>query len=288
MKNTMITSAAFLLTLASIACESEEPAPLTETQTLNLRLDGLEELGDDYVYEGWVMLDGAPVSTGRFSLGEVDTARFELDADDADRVTAFVLSIEPAVGDAPEPSHTKILAGDFADGEAELSVAHGAALGTDFSGAMGAYILETPTSASVMDDYGQGVWFVDAQNHVASLELPELPQGWAYEGWVVGAEGPVSTGQFTMVDIADTDGAGATAGADGAPPFPGQDYIDPAMDLIAGAVVISVEPVPDNSPAPFAIKPLIDHDVQDNGPATLQAMELQDVANVHTGLAWFE
>ena len=288
MKTTHLTIAALLFTASFTACDTETPADITETQTLNIRLDGLEDLGEDYVYEGWVMLDGAPVSTGRFDIADVENATFELEVAEAERVAAFVLTIEPAIGDDPAPSNTKVLAGDFTDSEATLTIDHGAALGTDFSEAMGAYILETPTSGMVMDDYNQGVWFVDAENHVASLDLPELPDGWAYEGWVVGSEGPVSTGQFTSVDGADFDGAGPTAGADGAPPFPGQDYIDPAMDLVAGKVVISVEPVPDNSPAPFAIKPLIDHDVEDSGAATLQEMALQDVAEIHTGIAWFE
>ena len=288
MEKTLITSTALILALSIVACDTDEPVELTETKTLNWRVDGLEDLGDDYVYEGWVMLDGAPVSTGRFGLADVDSVSFELDAEDADRVTAFVLSIEPTVGDDPAPSQTKILGGDFEAGEAELSVGHGAALGTDFSSAMGSYILETPSTASVHEDYTQGVWFVDAHNGVPSLELPALPEGWAYEGWVVGSEGPISTGQFSMSEGADEDGAGATAGADGSPPFPGQDFILPPMDLLTGAVVISVEPVPDNSPAPFAIKPLIDHEVEDHGAAVLQDMELQDVANLHTGLAWFE
>ena len=288
MNKTLIPLAAFISVLSGTACDTDEPPELTETKTLNLRVDGLEDLGDDYVYEGWVILDGAPVSTGRFAIADVDTMRFEMDAADADQVTAFVLSIEPTVGDDPGPSQTKILGGDFDVDEADLVVAHAAALGTDFSVATGSYILETPSTASVAEDYSQGVWFVDAHNGLPSLDLPTLPEGWVYEGWVVDSEGPISTGQFSMSEGADEDGAGETAGEDGAPPFPGQDFILPPMDLLMGAVVISVEPVPDNSAAPFAIKPLIDHDVEDHGAAVLQEMELQDVGALHTGLAWFE
>ena len=37
--------------------------------------------------------------------------------------------------------------------------------------------------------------------------------------------------------------------------------------------MLTVEPSPDNSPAPFSIKPLIDTVVEDVGPGVLQSME---------------
>ena len=47
------------------------------------------------------------------------------------------------------------------------------------------------------------------------------------------------------------------------PPVPGEDFFNNApagetfpLDVRGRMVVISVEPVPDNSPAPFALKPL--------------------------------
>jgi hypothetical protein len=48
------------------------------------------------------------------------------------------------------------------------------------------------------------------------------------------------------------------------PPFPGEDFIINApagltfpTNLSGGMAVISVEPYPDNSPAPFLLKPLV-------------------------------
>jgi hypothetical protein len=91
---------------------------------------------------------------------------------------------------------------------------------------------------------------------------------------VVGTEGPISTGRFTSVSGADSDGAGPSGGPNDAPPFPGQDFVDPPIDLTAGyAAVISIEPEPDNSPAPFALKPLVDTSIDDVGEGILQAME---------------
>ncbi len=272
--------ATFTATLALIGCPTDpdvDPGPdqVDDMATLQLTLSDLDPLNADFVYEGWLIVDGAPVSTGRFS---VDAAAADLSqlvhAEDADAASAYVLTIEPAEDSDPGPSAVHILAGDLMSGAATLSADHGAALGVDLDAVGGAYILETPTSAAA-DDYDQGIWWLDASSGapMAALDLPALPMGWTYEGWVVVDGTPISTGTFDSADMADSDGAGSTAGPDGAPPFPGQDFIDPATVLIDGAAVISVEPVPDTSAAPFAIKPLIDGMIEDAGPGMTQTMD---------------
>lgn len=275
-------------TLFAAACsdEAEEPTttstPPGDTGTLSLELSGLEPLGAGFVYEGWLIVDGEPVTAGRFNV-EADTSTydFELPASELSAASTYVLTIEPETGDDPAPSDVHVLAGDISGGAASLTIGHMAALGTDFADAMGDYILETPTSMASMDDYNQGIWWLVMDNGtpMAGLGLPELPAGWAYEGWVVGADGPVSTGTFTAADMADSDGAGASAGPDGAPPFPGQDFISPATDLVGYMAVISVEPVPDDSPAPFALKPLVDTDVEDLGAGMPQMMDNMSANN---------
>ena len=244
--------------------------------TLTMDFDGIEDLGSDYVYEGWLIVDGMPVSSGRFSVngsGNPFPGWFVVDAQDAADAVMFVLTIEPAVGDDPGPADTHFLAGVFDGDTAEITIGHPAALGDDFMSAAGGYILATPSTADIDEDYDQGIWWLDpAAGPGPSLMLPTLPAGWVYEGWVVGMDGPVSTGRFTSVSGADSDGAGPNAGMDGFPPFPGQDYITPPMSLIGYAAVISVEPEPDNSPGPFTLKPLVDGNVEDVAPPTLQAM----------------
>ncbi len=73
---------------------------------------------------------------------------------------------------------------------------------------------------------------------------------------------PVSTGRFTHADQADL--AAPYSGSEGGPPFPGEDFLlNPPegltfpVDLAGKVAVISVEPSPDDSPAPFALKPLV-------------------------------
>ena len=112
------------------------------TPRLEVSLQGLENLGPQAVYEGWLVVDGAPVSTGRFSVddqGRASQTRFDVTAAQAERATTFVLTIEPAQGDVPAPADTHLLAGDFAGSgrEASLGTAHAAALGTDLAMASG-------------------------------------------------------------------------------------------------------------------------------------------------------
>ncbi|MEM8594715.1 MAG: anti-sigma factor, partial [Pseudomonadota bacterium] len=241
------------------ACNDSSLIQNTSQKTLSISSTNLEALGNDYNYEGWVIVNGKAVSAGIFDIidGKASPSSFQLDADSLDNASKYVLTIEPENDTDPSPASTHIIAGDINNSEATAVMQDSAALGTDFSAAAGTFILATPSNSNATPE--QGIWFLDnsSGSPVASLSLPTLPAGWAYEGWVVGDNGPVSTGTFTRTDATDSDGAGPAAGPMGTPPFPGQDFINPAMDVSASKVVISVEPVPDNSPAPFSIKPLI-------------------------------
>ena len=260
--------------------------PKSNDRNLALSFEGLPVLGDDFVYEGWLITADGPITSGRFVIEEgQDTVEMPVSQELADASTMFVLTIEPAVGDDPAPSDVHIVAGAFNGDQAVLDTDHPAAIGTDFLDSNGGFILETPTTASIADDYNQGVWFLEpAAGPGAGLHLPDLPAGWAYEGWVVTDNGPISTGKFVDVAAEDRDGAGPTAGPDGSPPFPGQDFINPAIDLVGTTVVLSVEPDPDDSPAPFFLKPLRGG-VVDAGAGGFQMLDnIADMSRI-TGLA---
>jgi hypothetical protein len=301
--NRLISTSALTgaLALAAVACgPADGPAqdPIitentTETKTLALTFEGLEALGDDYVYEGWIVGPDGPVTTGRFSVdadGVLTESEFIIANDIVDTAELFVLTIEPAVNDDPAPSHVHILAGPFSDGASSLSIGHMAALGTDLLDASGAFILKTPTTGGTDSDDAQGIWWLEltATGPAPSLVLPTLPDGWVYEGWVVGADGPISTGRFRSANEADSDGAGPTAGSDGFPPFSGQDFIAPPVSLIDHKAVITVEPEPDNSPKPFTFKPLVAPSIANVGGGVLQVMENHAAATSITGSAWFK
>lgn len=263
MKNLLFIST-LMLTIFIAGCnEGEDSDPM---KNLTLNISGLEDLGSDAIYEGWLIVDGAPVTTGTFTVdgsGTMSQTSFSVNATDLDEASTFVLTIEPQPDNNPAPSDVHILAGDFSGNGASLSVGHGAALGDDFTSSAGKYILATPTNGPDTDE-NSGIWFLDlaSGSPAVGLTLPMLPAGWKYEGWAVINGTPVTTGKFTEVDMMDEDDPYSDSGD--APPFPGEDYLLHApsgltfpVDLSEGTAVISIEPDPDNSPAPFTLKPLV-------------------------------
>lgn len=268
---------------AFISCNDDEGGEEISTSQITLDIDGLNDLGDDYKYEGWIIVDGSPVTTGVFSVdgeGVMSQTKFDVDKNDLASATKFVLSIEPTNDEDPAPSTTKYLVGDFSGSSANLSTD----VIADFSNIWGKYILATPSDDDTTNDYN-GIWWLTQPGPEAGLYLPELVEGWVYEGWVVTMDGPISTGTFTSVTGADSDGAGATAGPNGTPPFPGQDFISPAIDLRGKTAVISIEPYPDNSAAPFTLKPLVGTIGTDTAP-TSQTMDNNITGSFPTGSVW--
>lgn len=251
------------LTILS-SCEKEENLPLTGS--LKLDISGLEDLGSDYKYEGWLIVDGEPVTTGTFDVdgsGNLSQKSFTIKREYLETASTFVLTIEPAQDPDPAPSKVHILGGDIAGETASLRVAHAAAIGNNFSSSEGKYILATPTNG-MDNDENSGVWFLDISSGspAAGLSLPTLPEGWIYEGWVVVNGQAVTTGKFSSVSGADD--TAPFSGLEQGPPFPGEDFLINApagltfpLDLSGGKAVISIEPVPDNSNAPFLLKPLL-------------------------------
>ncbi len=264
MKKTYVLALIALVFMA-VSCHNNDDTPSTSVLTLNI--SGLDDLGNDFVYEGWIIVDGSPISTGTFS-SVVFPQTFTVEADDLSAATKFVLSIEPAVDTDAGPAATKILVGDFSGNSATVSTA----IVGDFSTSSGAYILATPTDGA-MNNENSGIWFLDptkpAGPMAGLMDLPILPDGWKYEGWTVIEGTPVTTGTFT--NVAATDDADpfsgpmalpAPNGADGF--FPGEDFLINApggltfpTDIAGGTAVISVEPYPDNNPGPFTLKPLV-------------------------------
>lgn len=190
--------------------------------------------------------------------------KFNVNETALDVANTFVLTIEPHPDPDSSPASTHVLAGNFEGSSANLSIDHGAALGTDFSSSTGVYILATPTT-STMDDELSGIWFLNLSSGSpgVGLNLPVLPSGWVYEGWTVIDGKPVTSGKFIEVADIDFDDPYSSNENPG-PPFPGEDYVLNApqglsfpTDLSGGIAVISVEPYPDNGPEPFALKPLV-------------------------------
>ncbi|WP_417786347.1 anti-sigma factor [Tenacibaculum sp.] len=276
MKKILLTIAV-VSTLTFAAC-SDDDDNTPKTSNLSLSVSGLENLGADYVYEGWIIVGGSPVSTGTFNVndsGELSRSSFVVDSDMLSAASTFVLTIEPTNDPDPAPSSTKILAGDFSGNSASIN----SNIVGDFSSSWGKFILATPTDGENTNERS-GVWFLEpGMPPQVGLGLPELDEGWKYEGWAVINGVPVTTGKFTKLAATDEfDGFSgpmdlpAPNGADGF--FPGEDFLVNApdgvtfpTDLRGSTIVITVEPNPDNSSAPFTFKPLakkVADDAQDH------------------------
>jgi hypothetical protein len=295
-KHTLLT-VVLATVLLFAACKSDDDNSNSTTPTgnqsnLNLNITGLEDLGANYAYEGWMIVEGKAITTGVFNVdgnGNLSQTAFPVNATDLAKATAFVLTIEPSPDNDPAPSSVHILAGDFSGGNSSLTVSHRSALGTDFTASAGSYILATPTDG-MNNNESSGVWWLDPSGPSATLTLPTLPSGWKYEGWAVINGTPVSTGTFTSVTGADD--AAPFSGSMMAPPFPGEDFLQNApagltfpVDLSGSPIVISVEPFPDNSPAPFTLKPLLGNTPAMANTHTLLPMMNNAAATNPTGTA---
>ena len=290
---------------------------------MRLEFEGLKPLDTIANHEGWIIVAGAPISTGVFDVsadGTSSRSRFSLRRADLRRASSFVLTIEPDPDPDPAPSTTHILAGDFVGDDAGLSVAHPAAFGDGFALATGTYVLATPTDESA-DNERSGIWFLDPEAGPGpGLLLPPIRDGWFYEGWVMIDGIPVSTGFFREVDANDLYRP-HSGGVMDDPPFPGEDFlVSPPeglslpTDLAGRTVVVSIEPlirprfqlggvvvgqglpvppeaIPNTAqpivvtlPTPFTLRPLIATVPIDATPGTAYAMT-NNVETFPTGIA---
>lgn len=126
----------------------------------------------------------------------------------------------------------------------------------------GEFQLETPSNdaAGVPDDDGQGLLF-GTNGGITLLNLPTLPSGWRYEGFVEELmTGRVfSTGAFANPLAADdNDGISLSRGPELKPGVPGEDFLNdvPAPMFpaaISGSITrvfVTIEPVPASSRLP--------------------------------------
>lgn len=246
--------------LLGVSCSKGDDGPAMANLTVDLV--GIEPLTGDASYEGWIIVDGSPISTGKFT--ELERGhKFLAIATNLSKATGFMITIEPKGDTDPKPSNTKLVSGDFNGTSATLN-SHSAI--ADFSKASGEFVLASPTDNDNSNDQN-GVWFMNPNGGtpLAGLKLPNLTQGWKYEGWVIINDKPVSTGTFSSVTGRD-DSSPYSNDNNLPPSFPGEDFLNNAPsglifpkdgDVKGKTVVISVEPVPDNDQAtPFFIKPL--------------------------------
>jgi len=235
---------------------------------IRIQAQGLAPLVGAF-YEVWAVYGERKLSAGGFNVdaegrpvdGLGHAARFYSPRNPA-RADAIVVTVEPIPDPDPAPSGIAILAGTPRKNTARLRFP--AKLGS----LAGSFILATPTDTATNDETA-GVWFLDpGAGPGPSLDLPELPSGWVWEGWGVTQGTPLSTGRFTSATGADS--AAPFSGPNAGPPFPGEDFlanlpggIAPPVNLANGSsiIVLTIEPdlggTDPTGAGPFSIKPLL-------------------------------
>lgn len=296
-----ITLIAVLTTSIFIASCSKNDE-LTE-KTITQSFQNLPDLGDNYVYEGWLIVGSEKISTGRFSNteGENFTSN-SIDIIKVNSATTYVLTIEPATesgANLTSPSGWIFSKSDFTNNTATPSTDDALYSGSsNLESATGKFFLKAPSVGTTGSD-ANGIWFIDALPPTTGgfSNLPTLADGWIYEGWVVvpnsnGGMTPVSTGRFSNPNLADESFFGTAnnnefKGPNGVPPFPGEDFIvDPnnrypdvtfPIDLTNATVVISIEPTTNDAETPFGLKPFV---ISLNNQAVASAV---NITNTYSG-----
>lgn len=262
--------------LFAAAC-SDDSAPTSggATTAVQLNLSGLKPLEQGFNYQAWAIQNYYVYPLGIFNFNEagemVNVARDSILSGEfavnlpPDEITDIVISIEARDVMATTPAYTLILGGEVSEGQVALTVGNQLGIGVSFEGAAGKYILATPTDGAATNE-NSGIWFLDLSTGVSlnGFNLPELPAGWNYEGWVLVGDTYLSTGKFSQFSSVDesSDYSGSVAG----PPFPGEDFLQNApegvsfpLDLAGASVMITVEPwneYDDNEEKPFFLKVL--------------------------------
>jgi hypothetical protein len=262
------------------SCSKEDNSIANPNLTLNV--SGLEDLGANFKYEGWIMVDGSPISTGTFTVnasGVMSQTLFPVSTTSLNAATKFFVSIEPYPDTNPTMSSTRILAGSFSNKTATLDVSDVDAISNALTQSTGKYILTTPSDGANTNEKS-GLWFQKSLGTpLPNLSLPTpgllLPPvitfngaavNWKYEGWVVLNGKTLSTGKFNGVlsglgGIAVSDDFNGYSGSIATPSFPGEDFLKNAptgltfpIDLSGSKVFVTIEPNPDYSPNPSSLK----------------------------------
>jgi len=273
-----LTAAAFLGFLLQ-GCSTESSfSSLEGSSTVTLALHGLQPLPGTLNYQAW-LVSGTSTSFYGYPL-----VLFNMDEDgrmvdpvadtilagpfqaglDADAVMGIVVSLELSDQLLAYSSYTFILSGQMeVGGSVELSTDEWLAFEDSFSDVAGGFILASPTDEDPEDELS-GIWFMDPSTDPVGpgLLLPDAPEGWGYESWVVLDGQTLSMGKFAYPDVADS--ANTYSGGLSAPSFPGEDFLTSApagltfpTDLSGASIFVTLEPWAEwdaDAEAPFFLR----------------------------------
>ena len=285
------------------SCKNNEVlGPESQVIQVELSVNGMQNLGDGFWYEGWLIwgdLNEFRQSVGIFTVndqGQLPRTAFDATLGYLQQAQKFLITIEEddipgyqvtsrdeggtTVYDSVEgPSTYQIMGAVLEGNDGSLAIGHNNFFKFDYAQAGGTYLLDTPTDASGSNPKS-GIWFVNkdtADVIVAGLNLPVAVGGWLFEGWVDVNGVMISTGTF--ISGSGKDNSNQYCDPTGTPyAFPGEDFLVNApdgttfpLDLSGRKTLIEMRaPHPENCNSPFADIELLSADIPANAqPRTI-------------------
>ena len=218
---------------------------------LQLSFTGMPALANGFYYEGWVVVDGEPWSTGRFNVaadGSLVTPEgnpvkggvYQADIDMTE-AAAVAITLHPP-GDDRGPNAQHIVGGAVEALAAKLTLDDSLGIGANLRESTGTYSLTGERSATL------------------TFATPGMHPGFAYEAWVVKDGVLTSLGTFggKPVDVAAGGHVHVHQQTDHT--LKTHELVVDGADLRGSRVVLTLEPIPDDAPEPFGIT-VLDGDV---------------------------
>ena len=239
-----------IICICFVSCD--ESTNDSTSRALLLNVSGLRVAGPDYDYFLYADLGNDYKYLGSFDIntsGNANNSFYNLSEENLAITHGFLITLQLMESDTEQPSGTSVLRGNLINKGAPMTVVHDDILPINFESISGSFFLETPTDND-MDNHQNGLWFGNTES---LLDLPELPNNWTYESWVLLQDTiSLSLGKFRTVSGSDDSDtySGSSAGYN----YPGEDFLvnspDTALDfpydLRQRFTWISVEPIPDN------------------------------------------
>lgn len=236
-----------------IGCDYFENSDTLNSSSLEINVTGLPALADTMTYVVWVENEN-PANLRPYIIHTSDavngsiTFKSEKPLRILQTSQIIWLSVErkDVLSDSVfTPSTRRIFSGRFVKGGCNLGIGEEV---YNFENTSAVFRLLTPTDGSGTNETS-GIWFVNLDSvgaFKAGLDLPDLYQGWIYEGWVEVNGTFLSTGRFSTPAGADLRKQYGSSGA--GLNFPGEDFLVNApsgltfpLDLAGKKAHISLE-----------------------------------------------
>jgi hypothetical protein len=253
--------------------------PADQVSKIDLQISGLNALGDSAWYEAWI--NGYSLGLLHNNIEKLYSLSSNVNLGYLQSALHILVTIEGDTIQGNNKSIYKIIAAKITANTGKFDVGNELILDFDFKTAQANYILDTPTD-TLNTNLKRGIWFINLDTTFSEikdstglvvgidtsiekkngLELPELPEDWLYEGWVVFGSDTVSIGTFSN-PIGSDNNSNFGAGLAGGYNFPGEDFINNPppgvifpVDLAGLEVFITIEPThPENAFKPFTLIP---------------------------------